>query len=238
MRFFRNIPTVVGTIYAQWKNKKNLPLWIIGICSLAGLWYIFACKCGGGIRHHGLILIVTIFLVWVSGEYREKNESPNELPAFLKKKWIIVLIVVSLGASLFHTCKSYRQELTMQLSGSQRMAMFLRSHNLTDKTIVAHPSPNTSSILPYIPAMRLWYADIKQFGTYVTWNIRYDKNSEISQDEVLRRIGKNFPDKKNVLLLLTTPLDKQYARQWKLLKKVDEHIMKDDEKYYLYEYKV
>jgi len=233
MHSFRN---TVGTIYTQWKNKKNLPLWIMGICSFAGLWYIFACKCGGGLRHHGLILMVTIFLVWISGEYREDNKPSNELPAFLKKRWVVILIVISLGTSIFHTCKSYREELTMQLSGSQRMAMFLRSHNLTDKIIVAHPSPNTSSILPYLPSVGLWYADIQQYGTFVTWDVKYDKNSKIAQDEVLQRIDKNFPDKKNVLLLVTTPLDAQYTSHWVLVTKVTDRVMKDDEKYYLYKH--
>ena len=115
------------------------------------------------------------------------------------------------------------------------MAQYIKDQNLDRKTIVAHQSPHASALLPYLPGVQFWYADIEDFATYVTWNVRWDKNSEISFVEVEKRIARNNLPKKELLLLLTDPIPEVVALNYQLLYSSDKKIhVYGTEKFYLY----
>jgi len=87
-----------------------------------------------------------------------------------------------------------------------------------------------------LPGKKFWYADIEDYGTFVTYNKKYLVGRDISNMQAIMRVEKVFPDKSHLLLLLTSPLDFPESHGFKLLYKVDKDIFGyGPEKFYLYE---
>lgn len=210
------------------------------LVSYMGLFYIFIFKHGGGYRHHGFILIVLLFTLWISHPSAQKLVIGIKYKLILSGKsalysLIILLLNISLAISIIPAVTKHYQEFNLFFSGAKNMAKYLEDNNLTGNTIVAHWSPHTSSILPYIPKIKFWYADIEQYGSFITWNKIYGKNNSISFEEIVNRINENNLPKGKLLILLTKPIPASKISNYQLLHKVDTGIFGyGGEKYYLY----
>ncbi|MBK7704090.1 MAG: hypothetical protein IPI34_15005 [bacterium] len=60
-------------------------------------------------------------------------------------------------------------------------------NDLRGRALVAHESAPTSSVLPFLPGLRPWYADVQESGTFVTWNREYADNRAIAPEEAALR---------------------------------------------------
>jgi hypothetical protein len=214
--------------------RKPAALFIL-LLSFAGLSYVFAFKYPGAVRHHGLILIIVLFTIWISKYYDDSQKKLFDIASHLNfLKVPTVIINVCLALSLLYAVKIQSLEYKHPFSGAKEMADFITRSHFNRYTIVAHRS-GAGVILPYLPNKKLWYADIEDYGTFVTYNKKYLVGRDISNEEVMPRIQKAFPDKSHLLLLLTRPLDFSESQGFKLLYKVDKDIFGyGPEKFYLY----
>jgi len=134
---------------------------------------------------------------------------------------------------LLYSLKTQYLEYQYIYSGAKEMSDFIRRNKLYDYNIIAHPSQPASALLPYLPEKRFWYADIEDYGTFISYNTHYLIGSNISDSEVIARMRKVFPDQSKILLLLTAPLDSHELHNFSLFYKV-EKVLYGREKYYLY----
>jgi len=125
-------------------------------------------------------------------------------------------------------------EYKYTFSGSKEMADFIKRTKLDNCTIVAHPSHYALALLPYLPGKQFWYADIEDYGTFVGYNKNFLNGKNISNSEVISRMGKAFSEQSKILLLLSKPLSPPESNSYRLLYKVDNVFGYNLEKYYLY----
>jgi hypothetical protein len=198
--------------------------------------YVFAFKYPGAVRHHGLILIIVLFAIWISKYYDDSQKKLFDIASNLNlPKLPIVIINVCLALSLLYALKIQYIEYEYPFSGAKEMADFITRKHLDQYVIVAHRS-GAGVMLPYLPGKKFWYADIEDYGTFVTYNKKYLVGRDISNMQAIMRVEKVFPDKSHLLLLLTSPLDFPESHGFKLLYKVDKDIFGyGPEKFYLYE---
>jgi hypothetical protein len=220
--------TVVLSLY-----KTPAVLFILSL-SLSGLFYIFVFKYLGALRHHGLILIMLFFALWISTYYNNSQKIISHMPSNINiPKISILLINICLTMSLLYSLKTQYLEYQYIFSGAKEMSDFIRRNKLYDYNIIAHPSQPASALLPYLPEKSFWYADIKDYGTFITYNTNYLIGSNISDSEVIARMRKVFSEQSTILLLLTAPLDSHELHNFRLFYKVDK-VLYGREKYYLY----
>lgn len=221
--------TIILSLY-----KKPAVLFIL-LLSFFGLFYIFAFKYSGASRHHGFILIMFLFALWVSRYYHDSQENFSEASNKNLLRISILMINLCLALSLVYSLKIQYQEYNYIFSGAKEMADFIKRNNLDNNTIVAYPSPQTSALLPYLPGEKFWYAGIEEYGTFVAYNKKFLDGKDISNSEVISRMKKAFPKQSKILLLLARPLNCPESNNFRLLYKVDKDVFGyNREKYYLY----
>jgi hypothetical protein len=216
-------------------NRKPPALFIL-LLSVAGLSYVFAFKYPGEVRHHGLILIMVIFAMWIGRYYsNSQNLFLNVTSRINFSKISIVLINACLAVSLLYCLRIQYLEYKYLFSGSKEMADFIKNKQLNRFTVVAHRSCPSASLLPYFNNKTFWYADIEDYGTFITFNQKYFTEMNISNKEVISRMHKSFPDRSKLLLLLLNPLDFPESYGFRLLYSVDKNIFGyGRETFYLY----
>lgn len=119
-------------------------------------------------------------------------------------------------------------------------ARFLNEEKYDDYIIVGHGSAYVSSIVPFLKdGKKVWYADQQEFGSYVTWNAKYNAMVDSKQNEVIRRIKTHFDEDDKILVVL----DKAHysgALSRQNLKLVYESpvdpVKQSDERYYIFEF--
>jgi hypothetical protein len=214
--------------------RKPAALFIL-VISFSGLFYIFTFKYTGAIRHYGLILIMFLFALWISRYYSDSQIRLLEVSSNINlSKLSIATINFCLALSLLYASDIQYMDYKYTFSGAKKMASFIKRNHLDEYIIVAHHSAITHALLPYLPDKKFWYADIENYGTFITYNKKYLAGRTISNSEVIRRAGRAFADKSNILLLLTTPLDFPELDGFRLLYKVDKVFGYAHEKFYLY----
>lgn len=214
--------------------RKPAALFILSL-SFSGLFYIFAFKYVGFVRHHGLILILVIFSLWISKHYsNSQNKLLNKISNINLSRISIIVINAFLAFSLLCALRFQYMEYKCTFSGAEQMANFIKRNQLDDYIIVAHRSLRTCALLPYLPGKKFWYAGIKDYGTFITWDIKYLTGNGITNSQVIQRTKEAFPDKSKILLLLSRPLDFPESYGFKLLYKVDEVFGYGPERFYLY----
>ncbi|MFH1093341.1 MAG: hypothetical protein V1739_04195 [Candidatus Omnitrophota bacterium] len=220
--------------------KISFRVFFIMLCSYLGLFYLFIFKSLWGYRHFGFILIILLFTLWITGCENKKSTAnqKSKLTAWSKLfeyNGIIVALNICLAISIVPAGLRHYQEYNFLFSGAKEMTNFLKSSDLTDYIIVAHESAYTSSLLPYIPNIKFWYADVEQYGTFVTWNKKYRRDIFIPFEEIVRRINKNNFPKNKTLILLNNKIPVSETSKYRLLHKVETGIFgHSNERYYLY----
>ena len=216
--------------------RKPAVLFIF-LVSLGGLFYIFVFKKPGSINHHGLILIILLFGLWIGNNYSESHKIYLKIISQYNidlRKISMVLINISLALSLLYAVKVQYLEYRYAFSGAKEMADIIKRNNLTHYTIVAHKSTHTPALLPYLPGEKFWYATFKDYGTFIKYNRKYGEGEKISNVQVISMLGKKFPDKSKILLLLTKPIISPQSYGYTLLFKVDGVFGYRHENFYLY----
>jgi hypothetical protein len=214
----------------------------VALVSCLGSFCISMFKYTGSLRHHGLIFIFLFFSLWISQYYQQPDKAalPDKLDKIMSTLSHSNLYVFMINSCLFISClfcaKAHILEYKYCFSGSKDLARFITENKLESHLIVAHTSARGSAVLPYLPGKKFWYADIREYGTYITWNKNYGNNRAINHEEVIARMKRAFQNRTNLLLLLSRPLDISEAEDFMLIYKTDCYVFRQDaEQYYLYE---
>ncbi|OGW41063.1 MAG: hypothetical protein A2Y97_13305 [Nitrospirae bacterium RBG_13_39_12] len=217
--------------------KRPAVLFIL-LLSFSGLFYIFVFVYPGALRHHGFVLLILLFALWIGRYYPDlQKHHSNDISTMRISELSVpsmILINICLSLSLLHAFRIQYQEYKYTFSGAKEMAHFIIKNKLDNYAIVAHSSPYASALLPYLPERKFWYADIKNYGTFVYLNRNFLKDMNISNSEVISRMKAAFPNQSTILLLLSKSLSPPDSNGFKLLYKVDNVFGYNREKYYLY----
>ncbi|OGH05895.1 MAG: hypothetical protein A2W22_02530, partial [Candidatus Levybacteria bacterium RBG_16_35_11] len=156
-------------------SRKPAALFIL-LLSFAGLSYVFAFKHPGAVRHHGLLLIIVFFTIWISKYYDDSQKKLFDIASNLNlPKLSIVIINVCLALSLFYSLKIQYLEYEYPFSGAKEIADFIKKNHLDNYTIVAHQSfgAKANALLPYLPGKQFWYVGIEDYGTFIIHDKKY-----------------------------------------------------------------
>jgi len=146
----------------------------------------------------------------------------------------MILLNLSLLISMPLGIRMHTLDRKYDFSGAKRMAQFIISNGLDKYPIAAHRYAHLSSIAPYFPNKRFWYAGIGKYATYIKQNQAHVIGHKMPYPEALARIDKAFPNPSSVLILLDAPIDLSGSKKYTFLYKVDSTVFGSDERFYLY----
>jgi hypothetical protein len=144
----------------------------------------------GGLRHAGILLIVTVAAVWIARAYGTWRAG----------RWITVALAVALAFSIMPATRAWRDETKYAYSGSRELADFLKSNGLDRAELVAHPVPFFTSFLVYLPEKKIWYPAGAEYGSYPRWELRDGKQSRLPLADALERAATQLRGRKWVLV--------------------------------------
>ncbi|MFC1898069.1 hypothetical protein ACFLYJ_00695 [Candidatus Cloacimonadota bacterium] len=209
------------------------------IVSISWLLYIFGSIHTGDLRHHGLIMIFLIFSLWL-----EKLIIPNQqkfsrikINLDLIRKITNYILVLCLLVSVFMSFKFYRNDLLFSYSGSKETARFIKENISPNQIIIAHQSFACSSLLPFLPNYRFWYADIQEMGSFITWDEEFAENAyTLTNDELLKRASLAF-DNQGKIYLLNSPFIGNSDNLELIFQNMKQVFSRKDEIFYIYKEK-
>jgi len=206
--------------------------------SFSGLIYIFTFRYGGFLRHFGIILILILFILWVSTYYELKR--PFKRGALLTRIFFIML-TMPLLLSVKYSIWANTMEIKGYFSGGKPMAeaidLISKKLNMDNDIIVAHPATKTVSVAAYLPHRLFWHPEFQEFGTYWKDTHQLDRDESLAQTEIVIRAGKKFQDLSDTFFLLSKPLgfSQAFGYEFRLLHKIDRGVWGYGlERYYLY----
>lgn len=187
---------IAAAIYLVWGrfvflNRKH---WLFFLGAPIGLLLLFVLIYPGDFRHHGFVFM--LMFIWY-GFFLDRSVWKMRKGKLFFKRALIGLLVVSNGFALFASFG----ELFYAFSGSKHAAEFLATFDAKEGTVyTAHQSVYAEGILPYLPEMKIYYADHDRVGTYIQYH--HDRrNPDISFVEALGRAESRFPASVRVHIL-------------------------------------
>jgi hypothetical protein len=200
---------LAGTL---WLLRRNPPLFLAFIFALLALFYVFIFKHLGGDRHTGLIWAFTWIMLWI---LRSETYSAGSLRKDVAIwKWGVIPIALS---SIYCVALTLHQ-LTIRTpySGSKAAAIFLLERHLADHPIAMFEDNRCEPILPYLGRKTVWYAGENRYGTYMTWDGKWEK-SQTETDSALARILQKSAADPSLVIVLNTDQPNLSADQFQLL---------------------
>jgi len=203
------------------------------ILSSAALDYVFIFKkCN--LRHQGLMLILIVFILWISSYYREidfrllkRIKSPDIQRA------LIIIINFCLFVSIGVAARVHYQEYIYAFSGAKEAAEFIQAGDFEEYTIATFPSGKPSALPPFLPDRKFWYMERKEFSTFVIVK-KGEYRRNIKPEQILPILKEYFPGEKNLLFLSSRPVTAD-VEHFKLLFSTKTHIFyHPEEKFFLY----
>jgi hypothetical protein len=221
--WFLSIVLLVALALALRSRRDALFVLIAGT---GGLLTLFTVVIFGGLRHSGLVLVATLFAIWLAGD----------VPGTWPSRAAAALLNIGLLASIASAATMARSDVRFAFSGSKEMAGFIRGRQLDRLPIAAHNLYTAEALLPYLPGKHFWYAGLGEYGTYMKWDLAQEKAVAVPYAEAMRRARAHFdPTRKPWLLLLNTEMPQPETYGFTLLHKTSVAVFRRvDESYWLY----
>ena len=218
---------------------KKVPIFLATILSSAWCIYMFMFIYSGGVRHHGYLLIIFIFFFWIRDYYKDSDWISRLVPRYILsdafKHGVFLIVALCLLTTVMRMIAIIPQEIRYEFSGSKEIAQYIKQNNLEEKNWIGYRSDRCEAILPYFADKKFWYAGIQDYGSYVVWNTEYKLNADLSSEDIITRIHRNFPERKDLLLILSKPLENPEEHGFRLIYQNQKRVFwLHDEHYYLY----
>lgn len=211
--------------------RKRLMLLFLGMCGAVLYVLVFKHALKDGYRHFGLLLIVSMFALWLHGAESAHTPGRKTVLGVATTSVLNLCLAVSAMAGFWYWYCDFKYSF----SGSEEMAGYLQRVAANDTVVVAHQSAPASALLPYLPGRRFWYAGTEQFGTYMSWRRDFVQGEKISHDEVLARVHRRFGASGLWLLLLNSALADPERHGLRLIAFNRRRVFaKQDEVFFLY----
>lgn len=160
------------------------------------------------IWHYLSLCFVFIWALWIMYEQREKMETDKERESLRITGLALcglqgLLLVLSVCMFIRWNAKEETSSLENALYGSYSdgsgTAEYIRENIPPDELIVSVNVAQASAVLAYLPEYDFYYAGNGQKESYADWS--EDQSKNISFDELMVWVKKNFPDKQEFYLL-------------------------------------
>lgn len=201
--------------------------------SIAALTFIFVFVWIGGYRHYGYVLVVTVVAVWIAAQ-RGEPEAGDPGGAATRRAAAIALgvsLLVSVYAGLWWSWNDVR----FGFSGSREMADFIKANDLERYEIAAHNGNQTAAILPYLPGKKFWYAGLGEYGSYMKWDLAYERMLRVPYP-VAEQIALEHFDGRPFLLLFNVEMPNPEQHGFRLLYATRAKLFTNpDERFWLYQ---
>jgi hypothetical protein len=223
-------------------SREPMP-WLVFAISFGWLAYVFVFKYFGGVRHFGLFLIVTMYVLWIRADHTwsklpPRSQRPVARLAAYAPPMALVLLNVCLAYSVYVAMNQMYFEWRYAFSGAKDMATYVAEAGLAGRPIVAHGPAHAGALLPHLPGVQIWYLGLDRFGTNMPWDDAYRRAEELTHEEAIDRIPAELGARPDLLVLLNGPLPARFEGKFRLLYKSVEPVFRyPEETYYLYEYK-
>ncbi|MDQ3281173.1 MAG: hypothetical protein M3Q69_07150, partial [Acidobacteriota bacterium] len=203
-------------------SRRALPavfLWT----TLAALMLVFVFIWMGGLRHAGLLLVVTLAAVWIADAYG----------AYRRERLLMAALAVSLVYSIWTAADAWIDETRYAFSGSREVAGFMRRNHLDRMQLVAH-GMFWNAPLVYLPGVQVWYPVAGRYGTYSRWERAEYTQSLVPVEDALARVPSQLHGKP-WLLIANRELPQPLRSHFRLLFETHASIWRmRDERYWLY----
>lgn len=239
---------VIGVIvfFAACLSLLNRPAVLLtAIGSFSGIIYILIFRNYGHLRHHGTLLVILLFLLWIATYYGEKTvpflKKLASFGAHQGRRFVLGALTCCLLLGIKYSVESSILEITKNFSGAKLMAEAITElsprFHWEDQVIIGHPSNHAASVAVYLPQRTFWYSDLQEYGTYFMQRPQTDSQNQLTRMEILQRAEKVFPNLTQIFFLVSRPFDFTTYKNYelKLIFKADENIWGYSyERFYLY----
>lgn len=185
---------------AFWRRLQGWAMWLFGI---GGLSAVFVFSHGGGLRHHGFYLVITLAFLWIQLENGALKPLPFTRTAGSARalvRGLLLLLGLASVSSLPQLVGLYRNEIRYDYSGAKRAAESLASLKFSDRDVVIYPSPVGASFLAYSRQKTAWYPEFFEQASYCIWRQRYSPS--LTFEDIVGRVRIGFESRDDFWLLI------------------------------------
>ncbi|HPG30486.1 MAG TPA: hypothetical protein PLQ81_06840 [bacterium] len=205
------------------KNMYKLFIFIIE-CQLLLFWFLLE---RNDIYQLGYVLVFAISVLWISYQ--------NNLRYVIMQ----VLIIIILFMQIPDAFSAYINDVRFVFSDSKNVAELLVKKKLEKKILIGcsdNPNQlsNLTSILPYMPEVKLYDIFMDEYMTYLKENV-HKKSFRMSLEEIVKKIRSNF-NLKDAVIICDVLVDQKNAGYLGLKKIYESNpgVIDADERYAVY----
>ncbi|MBN1326606.1 MAG: hypothetical protein JW996_01520 [Candidatus Cloacimonetes bacterium] len=216
---------------------NKVALFLLLLISIGWLYLIFAAIHEGSARQHGLIIIIMVFTLWLERYYpgqKDQADFCQIIKIFTFSDVSLHILKITLLVSCLSGIYHHYQEHNFLYSGGREAAGWISENLASDAVIIAYPSYAATSLLPYLPDHRFWYADREEYGTYMIWDKKFaDNGYKLSYQDIIERSESHFDREERYYLLnkAIPAFEKSYQR---LFRNSTTIFAQKDEDFYIY----
>ncbi len=214
------IAVIVAVTIAIRQSRPAVAFLLTGTIALLA---VYAFVWFGGLRHSGLLLVVTLAAVWIAAPVADTTAA----------RVAALLLNLTLLGSAADAFVNARLDVKYAFSGSREMAQFI-DHRFDDTAIAAHNLYFAEPILPYLPGRKFWYAGLGEYGTYMKWDAAQGRAAQTPYEVAAMRARQHFAGEK-WLLLVNSPMPDPERHGFRLVHATSVVVFRHlDERYWLY----
>ena len=186
------------------------------------LFFIFAFKNLGTLRHHGILYLLLVLCLWIAHYSREDNRLVRLLARKFSRMGRSVvfeylstrqgrqrLVTAFVALQVIPTPVALYNEYMYDFSAAQKTAAFLVANGFDRegvRLVSLPPSYAASSVLPYLRQEHasVYSPEFRKTMSYIVWDRTYETNGSIPFPEAMRRTGEDvvYADNRTTVVLL------------------------------------
>ncbi|HEX9669030.1 MAG TPA: hypothetical protein VGC93_06050 [Thermoanaerobaculia bacterium] len=218
---------ILAAFLAAWSARPRLLL--LFLLPAAGMLYTFAFKWFTGVRHAGMVFLLLLFVLWVAR--LEPAAVPGWSRAAERMGW--ALLHVGLVVLVAVAVEFVRLEVRYPYSHAEQMGAYLAASGLDARPLATNV--RCESVVPYLRARTVYYADAERWGSYRTWDARDAEAHDRPLEFVLAGARRAAAERAGLLLLVDEPLPEPARHGFRPLYATRGPSGPSGERFFLYE---
>jgi len=180
------------------------------------------------LRHSGFLWLATTAALWL-----EERDVSRRVPG---RSVLLALFTVSALShfveGITHSVRDYFEPF----SGAPEAARFLKTLDLDDALVAAHPSAYCESILPYLPIRSFYYPGHDAIGSYMPWTSAYSRGGLETGSAAFLETRAKFPERPLIVFITSEEVDhaEQLGLSLRYRTATPPDVFKDEEHYWIY----
>jgi hypothetical protein len=180
--------------------------WVAAAVPWATLVALFFFRYYGGPRHAGFLLVALLVALWLAPSFPPRRREGRFASAAAWGESRLGTILA--GAFLFQITGAAIQAYldgSEVYSGARAAAALIRSHGLTDLTMVADPDSSTSNVLAHLGKRQAFYENVERWGSFAIWDSRHAPGrpgADRAADQAVFARARTFAQRDPVVVVL------------------------------------